>query len=1277
MNNLYLRFRRFIIFSLLFFPAFAGILPQLEAQDEFPSSSAVDVSVTMDGWFPKLIDPDNGISNVFGITTQAKFLPFGPFSLLARAGVYSLQTGTKESLLYAGGAGGLHFTTNITDSLSLNLSAYAGLGKIPDIKVPDLEEKNYGLYEVGGRVDASFQISAAMKISLFAGFERLATPTAAFIDAPAAGIGFRITPGELLRTRGHIDFVEIRSNPVFPVLRSWYSTDPLGTVSLRNLEDGPIEKVRVYFHVPEYMGGPRLCASSENLEKGEEFEVPLYAVFDERILNLTENSRSNATVEVEYSRYGTQRVSRETFSLQIYHRNTMSWEDDRRAAAFVSPTDPASLWFSRYAGSIARDRMRTDLPRNLQNALSIFEGLRLYGVNYVVDPNSSYIELSKNATALDFLQYPKETLTYRGGDCDDLSILYCSLLEASGISTAFITIPGHIYMAFDLGMSEKEAKKQFFDPGLLIFHENRAWAPIEITMVQEGFVKAWRIGAKQWVDNEKSGNADFFPMRENWDRYPPSALPGAEARFALPEESDLMVAFDESIDRFVIREIGPTINEFDRQLVLERDPETLNDYGVILAKAGMLDDAWEKFAEAADAGYVWAWNNLASIAFIRKNYELSRSYYEWAESLLPEDPVAILGKARAAYEMDLYRESELLYTQLLTSAPSLAERFGYLASIYGGSGRAWSMTDRLSSIIWSEPGLAFTSDTGTGTDTRTGDQTGTPREPVQIAGNAGDAGTARKTASAEAVASAGAVSEGGGERSPNLFKREVPSSLVVSMPDQEEEPSSRIAEPLDPPVEAEAALEPEVVVESEEVIEPEPMGPVTGDQPEQEAPSEAVGEAEEVVMAEIEAEPSREHGEQEKTPEPVSKPPEIQQKAPEDTEISSRRQRSTKTEVSVPKESEPPPDRKTDRELQQEPKTQNEQGFSAPPQIAKKAPSDVEIIEKEKKEEDLRVALTDTPEVEKTVPKPNAEPEPEADAKAERESLPEPEADAKAEPETEVEAELEPEAEPASVREPKIALAPEPEPEPEIEKKPTVESMPEHGTEPDIEVTQAEPEPEVEPEPETVSVEESESPIRVSFLDDGIRPANGEWRLGTYLAEMTDQQAMYAKLILPSQPVEGPMVYEFKARSTGSGFVGFGIHIHGLERKNREKWKLSHFGGGDSILIWVTSDPEAYGNAAPRLQIYYSRGEVWMKMTNSAVIPGTVFDLREYRIDYDPAGGNLSVRVDGTEYLNTDGFLNPPQFDYFLLRALNSAEFSDLSVHPLHRDSISKEKSDE
>ncbi|MCK4542225.1 MAG: transglutaminase domain-containing protein [Spirochaetales bacterium] len=74
--------------------------------------------------------------------------------------------------------------------------------------------------------------------------------------------------------------------------------------------------------------------------------------------------------------------------------------------------------------------------------------LGLYGLNYVVDPRTPYTELSQQREWIDFIQFPRQTLEYRAGDCDDLSILYCALLESVGIETAFITVPGHILMAF-------------------------------------------------------------------------------------------------------------------------------------------------------------------------------------------------------------------------------------------------------------------------------------------------------------------------------------------------------------------------------------------------------------------------------------------------------------------------------------------------------------------------------------------------------------------------------------------------------------------------------------------------------------------------------------------------------------------------------------------------------------------------------------------------------------------------------------------------------------
>ncbi len=1313
------------------------------AQSADSGQSDLELSLTADGWFPGLVDRDGGIETVLGADVQASFLHIGPFSLLARAGFHALQTGAATSLAYVGAAVGGTYTVDLGERFDLTASASAGLGRIPDVKVAGQEGESYGLYEVDARVAARYRLSAGMRVGAFAGYERLATPGASFLDAPSVGIGLWIVPGEMLRSRGRVEVEEVDVEPIFPVLRSWYDDEPLGSVTIRNREDGPIDQVEVYFQVPDYMGGQRLTMSTPRIGAGEAVEVPLYAVFDERVLTLTENSSSVAEVTVEYSYYGAELTARETFPIRIYHRNTMTWVDDRRAAAFVSPTDPAALWFARSAGSVARDRLRVDLPRNMQVALSIFEALRLYGLNYVIDPNSSYIELSQNASAIDFLQYPGETLTYRGGDCDDLSILYASLLESAGISTAFITIPAHIYLAFDLGLSEEEALERFFDPGLLIIRDGRAWAPIEITMVREGFVKAWRVGAKQWIDNSAVGRADFFPMRENWGIYPPSALPDANARFELPEESELMAAFDESIDRFVVREMSPVIAEYEGRLADERDPATLNEYGVELANAGMLDEAWERFAEAADAGYAWAWNNLANVAFIRKDYDLAREYYEWADGLLPGDPVATLGLARASYELDRYQESEVLYADLSQGAPLLADRFGYLASVYGGEGRAWSMADRLASTVWSRPGLDFSrprrvADAPVAPEEeapggQASPEAAAPAEPAAPAARPApaespeptpepapvddprtgppavepepEATTREHAPSDEASTEPEAPAEAEAPREPEA---EPPATRPEPAPPVEREPEPELAEPAEPA----PALEPE----------PEPAPPPRRAVVERPEPApEPAAPAQPSVVERLESTPSTSPAAESRRPEPQA-PPAIAERAPLEPEVVS----------ATPPEPEPEP-------------APRPAAPSAPPAIRRTAPRDAEIATAERREQERAEPVEPEPQrapEPAPAPEPAAAPEPNAPeppaaadpqpvappaiasappedaeiaerraARHEPESAPEPTPRPSPEPEPTPEPEetVVPEPEPVVVPTPPVQAAPEPAPEPAPTPEPAPvtevarEPAPEPEPEPDERISYVE-RPEREPEPTatgeaerptptaaqpvgsprrrrfaTAGLELVEGPLGaavgsragealwetiepeglVSFLDPGVRGATGAWELGERLAQMTDRASAYAKLLVPAAPISGATRYGVRARSTGTGRVGFGIHIHG-----RGEWSHEYYGGGDSILVWVTSDREAYGDGRTRLQVYRSTGEWQMEMITSVVIPGSVLSEREYAVDYDPTAGTIEVYVDGSLQLSTDGFENPATFDYTILRALDTAEFSDLSIRP-------------
>jgi hypothetical protein len=185
------------------------------------------------------------------------------------------------------------------------------------------------------------------------------------------------------------------------------------------------------------------------------------------------------------------------------------------------------------------------------------EALNLYGINYVIDPASSYMELSENADVLDSLNYPYQTLMYRGGDCDDLSILFCSLLEVLGVDTAFITIPGHIYCAF-AAISQDEMALEFWlgqNSTNLIEYGGKLWVPVEITIPGEGFSRAWRAGMREWEQfTPQTATAPpvraIYPMRDSWELYRPVSVPGAGERLPdLPEEREIVRRFTAEMRR--------------------------------------------------------------------------------------------------------------------------------------------------------------------------------------------------------------------------------------------------------------------------------------------------------------------------------------------------------------------------------------------------------------------------------------------------------------------------------------------------------------------------------------------------------------------------------------------------------------------------------------------------------------------------------------------------------------------------------------------------------
>ncbi|NIR48452.1 hypothetical protein GWO43_08525, partial [candidate division KSB1 bacterium] len=82
------------------------------------------------------------------------------------------------------------------------------------------------------------------------------------------------------------------------------------------------------------------------------------------------------------------------------------------------------------------------------------------------------------------------------GDCDDLSVLYAALLEASGISTALLSVPGHLFMMFNTAIPSSQRYRFLVEDDMVIEKSGSYWIPVEMTWIDSTFAEAWAEGAR-------------------------------------------------------------------------------------------------------------------------------------------------------------------------------------------------------------------------------------------------------------------------------------------------------------------------------------------------------------------------------------------------------------------------------------------------------------------------------------------------------------------------------------------------------------------------------------------------------------------------------------------------------------------------------------------------------------------------------------------------------------------------------------------------------------
>jgi tetratricopeptide (TPR) repeat protein len=504
-----------------------------------------------------------------------------------------------------------------------------------------------------------------------------------------AAVAFNLNPSRVRVEKAQMD-------EVYASQKGRYASRPVGVVKLTSRVEEP-QAATLSVFVPGLMSAP--TEREVVVRPKSTQDVPMSAVFGNELLALQEDRAVTADVRLTYRHKNRTRVERATTQLFVYRPGAISWEDTRAAAAFVTPSDPVVAEFAR-AVVAGRDQAFEGGPlRNVMTAMRMWSALSGYGLTYVPDPNTPFSAVSATRNAVDQVQYPRGLLASRTGDCDDMSVLFCAMLENVGIPTAFLDGPGHILMMFDAGVHPRNALALSMDEASYVVKDERVWIPIETTMIGKGFMDAWEEGAAIYRRWEPSAEFHVVPVVEAWAEYVPSLPESPPPTVAPPSAEAIDARFAVDVDSLRARQASYLRSRFHEQLEPDAksglDAAQENRLALVHALDGRFAEAragWAKVlaANAADAA---ALVNTGNLDLLSGRADSALVRYD-AVLALERDPGVLLnqGLARWSRGDEAGADASFGAALALLADPAEAERLLGLPQAAAGQGSPRRLT---------------------------------------------------------------------------------------------------------------------------------------------------------------------------------------------------------------------------------------------------------------------------------------------------------------------------------------------------------------------------------------------------------------------------------------------------------------------------------------------------------------------------------------------------------------------------------------------------------
>jgi tetratricopeptide (TPR) repeat protein/DNA-binding beta-propeller fold protein YncE len=469
--------------------------------------------------------------------------------------------------------------------------------------------------------------------------------------------------------------------PVFSATYKQYADTAVGSVRVENAGDVDLGNLKLTFTIKGYMDFPTQLEIP--LLKADSSEVfPLRAAFNNRVLDVDEDTGVQVEVALGYTRDGQADSITLTQPMTLYGKNAILWSRPQMVGAFVTPKDDTLRDFVRSAVNALRPDPGP-LNGRVVTAMTLFSALSAHGVRYVTDPNAPYSKLAQDQ--VDYVQFARETLKFKSGDCDDLTVLFSAALENLGIETVVLDVPGHLLLMFDTGLTPDQADTVSTDPELLAIHDGRVWIPLETTMIATSFGEAWTEGARKYREHLTAGKLTMIPVHEAWNKYLPVTLKPAGYDLPLPATENVAPLLRHDRAVLLERSLERLVTPYRAMLSVDPDNRAARmQMAIIYARNGLHEKAFAMLdALAGESEDAAVHNNRGNVHLLRGEINRALKSYLRAEQFDGADAHIKLNVAMAHYRASNMDEARRTFSEAVSMDGTIATEHAGFAKLLG------------------------------------------------------------------------------------------------------------------------------------------------------------------------------------------------------------------------------------------------------------------------------------------------------------------------------------------------------------------------------------------------------------------------------------------------------------------------------------------------------------------------------------------------------------------------------------------------------------------